>query len=99
MVEKCLGNRGLPWDGLDSKIGRLEANMFEPDGFSCGVGSFRKCLECTNVKRSVKRNNIGSATRGTATNGGINDDRWIGLPVIDILGSSAKTTLPSNKLM
>ena len=82
MVEKCLGNRGLPWDGLDSKIGRLEANMFEPDGFSCGVGSFRKCLECTNVKRSVKRNNIGSATRGTATNGGINDDRWIGLPVI-----------------
>ena len=60
MVEKCLGNRGLPWDGLDSKIGRLEANMFEPDGFSCGVGSFRKCLECTNVKRSVKRYNIGS---------------------------------------
>ena len=60
MVEKCLGNRGLPWDGLDSKIGRLEANMFDPDGFSCGVGSFRKCLECTNVKRSVKRYNIGS---------------------------------------
>ena len=56
MVEKCFGNRGLPWEGLDSKIGRLDASMFEPDGFSCGVGSFRKCLECTNVKRRVKRN-------------------------------------------